>query len=321
MTPIRSHAPRADSAPAPSCAPQRRKSRRLSRVEVRRISAPAASRTTIARYVDWRGRSREIVARSGCGGSVLVLDRDAATLDDRRLVAHLGADEPLENAAIASRGYLAHAGRKRYVCRALSAEDLTTIPFSESSEVEVSGAHVGTGPVTDSCGRRYRLARLDIGMRIPELRWCRETPPGVEAIPVSVRNAISCIEAYEPIRTLTRRALDRHRQDGSISVAVLRGELTRVRNSPIILNRRLRAAVLAATEQQDLSMSEIAIRCGRVKRDSAGNESGETSWLARRLGLLPEGGRATPTPWIHSEVLGLIARNGLGISPREVEVE
>jgi hypothetical protein len=67
-------------------------------------------------------------------------------------------------------------------------------------------------------------------------------------------------------------------------------------------------------------MSEIAIRCGRVKRDSRGNESGETSWLARRLGMLPEGGHETPTPWVHSDVLALIARRGLGISPREVEL-
>ena len=67
-------------------------------------------------------------------------------------------------------------------------------------------------------------------------------------------------------------------------------------------------------------MSEIATRCGRTKRDSRGNLSGETSWLARRLGLLPEGGQTTPTPWVHSDVLGLIARRGLGIAPREVEL-
>jgi hypothetical protein len=66
-------------------------------------------------------------------------------------------------------------------------------------------------------------------------------------------------------------------------------------------------------------MSEIAMRCGRIKRDATGNESGETSWLARRLGLLPEGGRRHLTPWIHSDVLALIARDGLGLSPREVE--
>ncbi len=57
------------------------------------------------------------------------------------------------------------------------------------------------------------------------------------------------------------------------------------------------------------------MRCGRVKRDAAGNESGETSWLARRLGLLPEGGRKRATPWIHSDVLALIARDGLGVEP------
>jgi len=27
-----------------------------------------------------------------------------------------------------------------------------------------------------------------------------------------------------------------------------------------------------------------------------------------------------PTPWVHSDVLALIARRGLGLSPREVEV-
>ncbi len=61
------------------------------------------------------------------------------------------------------------------------------------------------------------------------------------------------------------------------------------------------------------------MRCGRLKHDAAGNCSGETSWLARRLGMMPEGGREQPTPWVHSDVLALIARDGLGLSPREVE--
>jgi hypothetical protein len=50
-----------------------------------------------------------------------------------------------------------------------------------------------------------------------------------------------------------------------------------------------------------------------------GRESGETSWLARRIGQLPEAGQPRPTPWVHNDVLALIARDGLGISPREVE--
>jgi hypothetical protein len=135
-----------------------------------------------------------------------------------------------------------------------------------------------------------------------------------------VREAVASLENYEPIRALTCRAIARHTGRREISIAVLRAELARVQRSSIVLNRALRAAALDAIERRGESMSEIAMRCGRIKRDAAGRESGETSWLARRLGLLPEAGRDSPTPWIHSDVLALIARDGLGLSPREVEV-
>jgi hypothetical protein len=90
--------------------------------------------------------------------------------------------------------------------------------------------------------------------------------------------------------------------------------------SPLVLNRRWRERVEHAVADWGLSMSEIALRCGRVKRDKRGKESGETSWLARRIGQLPEAGAEHPTPWVHSDVLALIARDGLGVSPHEVEV-
>jgi hypothetical protein len=156
-------------------------------------------------------------------------------------------------------------------------------------------------------------------MSIPELRWRRHG--GGEASPqvVSLRDAVGATEAYEPLCAATQRALVAA-ADGGASVAVIRLELERVQQSPTILNRRLREAVLARVARGELSMSEIALRCGRVKRDGRGNASGETSWLARRLGLLPEGGQDSPTPWIHTEVLALIARRGLGVSPREVEL-
>jgi len=250
---------------------------------------------------------------------VLVLDRDAATLSDRRLIAHLAADEPAVNAAIVSRSYLAQARRERCLCRPLLAKDLSSIPSADAFEDEAL-AQCAREHAIDRLGRRYELTHLPTGMSIPELRWCRASKNGVEAQPVSVRDAIAQLESYEPIRTLTRRALHLHDGAGGVSVTVLRAELSRIQDSPIVLNRGLREAVLAVTESQGLSMSEIAVRCGRIKRDRAGNESGETSWLARRLGLLAEGGRETPTPWIHSDVLALIARDGLGVSPREVEV-
>jgi hypothetical protein len=136
-----------------------------------------------------------------------------------------------------------------------------------------------------------------------------------------MRQVIASLESYGPIVALSARALDLHGREGNVSVTVLRAELRRMQESPIVLNRALRAAVLDAVERRGSSMSEIAMRCGRIKHDAAGNESGETSWLARRIGLLAEGGRKTKTPWIHSEVLATIARDGLGVSPREVEVE
>ncbi|HTB70095.1 MAG TPA: hypothetical protein VK707_03875 [Solirubrobacteraceae bacterium] len=277
----------------------------------------------LAGYVDWRGSRRELVASSGSGGSVLVLDRDARTHKDRRLVAHIAPDEPIGNADLASRRYLEQARRGRCRCRSLTDDDLLVVPFCDDAvdaRAEVD-APAGRSP-SDEHGFRYSITALHTGMSIPELRWCRsEAPARGEPKPVSVREAIAALESYEPVRAQTVGAIRSHRSDQSISVAVLRAELARVHESPIVLNRGLREAVLAAIERDALSMSEIAMRCGRVKRDAAGNESGETSWLARRVGLLPEGGREVPTCWIHTDVLALIARDGLGVSPREVEVD
>jgi hypothetical protein len=323
----------ASSTSRSSRVPRRPTRRATSRERMRRKPdrthrdhTPVHVRGVLGRYVNWRGARREVVARAGHRGSVLVIDRDADTLGDRRLVAHIAADEPSENPAVACRCYLKQARYGGYRCRRLTPEDLHGLPFSDDP-CEASSAMVAPAPQaggwTDRLGRRYVLERLQTGMSIPELRWCRRSSPHAEdpARTVSVREAIACLQSYEPVRTSTRRALALHAEDATVSTAVLRIELVRIQESPIVLNRGLREAVLRAVEREGLSMSEIAIRCGRVKRDSAGNESGETSWLARRLGILPEGGRDTPTPWIHSDVLALIARHGLGISPREVEVE
>jgi hypothetical protein len=258
-----------------------------------------------------------------------VLDRDATTRGDRRLVAHIAPDEPAENADVVSRCYLEQARRGRCRCRSLTADDLRAVPFYDDDAALGGAPDAEPKPppmqatLRDTHGRGYRIAGLHAGMSIPELRWCRSAASsvGAEREPVSVREVIASLDAYEPIRAQTIATVRRHRDDEKVSVAALRAELTRVQESPIVLNRALREAVLVALERDALSMSEIAMRCRRVKRDAAGNVSGETSWLARRLGLLPEGGRETPTRWIHTDVLALIARDGLGVSPREVEVD
>lgn len=278
-------------------------------------------RTTLARYTDRRGRRRELHARPGRSGSTLVVDCDEeAGAGECRLIAHLGADEPAENAALIARRYLEDDREVR--CRALTAEDLRAVPFAIRERPLAEGASAALGEPRDRHGCFYRLEPLDTGMSIPELRWRRHAGPPPAAAPrtLSLREAIGRLESYEPILALTLHALARPRGERAVSTTALRAELERVQNSPIVLNRRLREVALAIVGSERLSMSEIAMRCGRVKRDPRGNVSGETSWLARRLGLLPEGGQTRPTPWIHSDVLALIARRGLGLSPREVEL-
>ena len=273
-------------------------------------------------YIDGQGHAREVIARGGAAGSTLVVDRQRATSSDARLVAHLASDEPAENAAVVCSRYLEDIAAGASRCRRLTAEDTRTAPFADhrGAQHELHAALGDAHPV-DPLGRSYALELVDGDMSIPELRWCRRRlASAVECTPVSTRQAIASLESYEPVRALTVRALSRRARSEKVSTTVLRTELARVQESPIVLNRRLREVVLETIERQELSMSEIAIRCGRVKRDRRGNESGETSWLARRLGLLAEGGTSTPTPWIHTDVLAFIARRGLGVSPREVEL-
>jgi hypothetical protein len=252
---------------------------------------------------------------------VLVLDRDATTGEDRRLIAHLGGDEPIENARIVCDHYMEAVRLRAHQCRAVSDADLRKDPLADDEIVSDWSTlqRTRSDRLLDRHGRLHRLELVHAGMSIPELRW-RRHEADAEGRLVSLREVVAALESYEPARTLSRSALASHRDDADVSVTTLRAELARVLYSPIVLNRGLREAVAELLAREQLSMSEIAIRCGRIKRDGRGNESGETSWLARRLGLLPEGGHDAPTPWIHSEVLALIARDGIGVSPREVEL-
>ncbi|MFI4977935.1 MAG: hypothetical protein ACHQC8_04565 [Solirubrobacterales bacterium] len=282
----------------------------------------------LGRYVDSAGRSREIVARPGAAGSVLVVDRDAATRADGRLVAHLGSEEPDENAGLMCDLYLGDGADRR--CRLLTAADLRARPdlddeHAHTLKATASGSDVDAPDNRSIQDRKewlYHVEPVSARMSIPEMRWQQSLARSYErpARVLSLRHVIASLESYQPALSITREVLARHREDPDISVSKLRAETQRVCASRIVLNRGLREAVLEITKANGLSMSEIAIRCGRVKHDARGNLSGETSWLSRRLGLAPEGGKSHPTPWIHSDVLALIARRGLAISPREVEL-
>ncbi|HEY2535910.1 MAG TPA: hypothetical protein VGI24_02895 [Solirubrobacteraceae bacterium] len=246
-------------------------------------------------------------------------------------MAQIEAEEPAANAALVCALYLLDARRGR--CRRVTAEDLIGKVPAEREGVEAQQhqqqqplareAELLLGHGITAGDTLYRLELVHTEFAEQELRWCRrprQDPCAATPVPMCLREVIGEIERYEPVCRLSRSALAGYRFDANVSTTALRGELERVNDSPIVLNRELRRKVLAAVEEEGLSLSEIAIRCGRVKRDRKGNSSGETSWLARRVGILPESGSGRLTPWVHSDVLALIARNGLGISPHEVEL-
>ena len=289
-------------------------------VSVTAEEAPATA--LLRRYLEPDGSRREIVVRRTSAGDALVIDRAAGSGFDARLVAHLAPDEPAANASLACDHYLAEPPNRR-ACRRLTVKDLIAAETSRHAGGEGTRAHpdqVTLARALDRDGESYAVRAVECGMSIPALRWVREARNGDRAESLSLREVVARLEAYEPPCAMTRRALAGHAASRAISIALLRAELERLLRSPIVLNRGIREAVLATVARGDASMSEIAIRCGRQKRDPRGNISGETSWLSRRLGLLPEGGQRRPTPWIHSDVLALIARCGLGMSPREVEL-
>lgn len=247
-----------------------------------------------------------------------MIDRRPSPGCDERLLAHLPADEPFENAVLVCRCYLEDRPARRG-CRHVTEEDKRSAPLALEPDAFPSAL---TSDEVKGSKADYQLEQGSGRMAIAQLRWMRHPHGGGEASgePISLREAIGEVESYEPFCAATRAALVSYRDDPSVSITILRAELERVLESPIVLNRGLREVVLSHLEREQMSMSEVAIRCGRIKRDCNGNQSGETSWLARRLGLLPEGGKQRPTPWIHSDVLGLIVREGIGVSPREVEL-
>jgi hypothetical protein len=289
------------------------------------INAPKNSEQSS--YVCWLGSYqagdgtsiREVVALATSTGSVLVVDRLAETLGDARLVARLYPDEPYENARIVSKIYL--ADETRGCCRRLTDEDWMQggVTDPASSLDHAADQHE---PLLDDAGRLHRIAIVIDAPSFSELRWTRGCSSSDSAgfAPVSLREVIAALESYEPARARTAAALDAVGDDDQVSTSRLRGELERIQLSPIVLNRGLREAVQRRVCSSELTLSEIAMRCGRTKRDRRGTHSGETSWLARRIGALPEGGEAKPTRWVHSDTLALIAREGLGLSPNEVEL-
>jgi len=252
-----------------------------------------------------------IIAMPDASGGTLVIDQDDGARD-ARLVGRIDPDEPDENAQVLAGLYVDDPTRGR--CRSVTETDFEGTIDEEASVERNARWDV---PLVAGMGETLQLQVVPVDASIPAVRWTRTN--GTSSEVVSLRDVVGRLENYEPALTFTEAAV-RHHEQTDVSTILLRGELKRMHASSIVLNRRLREHLQQAVSAGELSMSEIAIRCRRVKHDKHGRVSGDTSWLARRIGQLPEAGKTRPTAWVHSDVLALIARDGLGVAPREVEV-
>jgi hypothetical protein len=245
----------------------------------------------------------------------LLIDR-ALKGGDARLLARLAPDEPPENEQLIARMYLADPGRAG--CRAPTRGDLD--PDAADTREPPAAEVRWQAPLVAAVGATFQIHRLD-SSGFPALRWT-ETPSGASNAPrtVSLREVVGRLEDYQPAVAMTQAATDANKQDRTVSVATLTSELQRLMESKIVLNRRLRERVQSAIEGDQATMSQIAVRCGRFRTNGRGRQTGETSWVARRIGVLPEAGAPRPTPWVHTEVLAVIARDGLGITPVDAEL-
>jgi hypothetical protein len=282
--------------------------------------AGESRRARLGRYPDPEsGAARELVTVRGTGGSTLLIDRLAWTHTDARLLAHLAADEPPENAHVICEMYLADETRGR--CRRVTVQDLERHPPVLSRPTSRIPPPPSGTSLLDAHGDSYRIRTVLDRKHGRALRWTR-TRHGCEDdfTVLTLRNVISALEDYEPARALSINALTTPTGGDCSSVLQLRAEVERLDGSPTLLNRGLREAVQRKLAIGEMTLSEIALRCGHVKRDGRGNVSGETSWLTRRIGLKPEAGEATPTPWIDYKVFALIVRDGLGANPNEIEL-
>lgn len=171
----------------------------------------------------------------------------------------------------------------------------------------------------DADGVLYRMAPFPInGTGIPRLRWVRADAP---AETMTLRQVVERMECYEPAMTLTAEAVKWGDLREDVSVSELKHERQTVEAAAIVLNTALRAAVVAEMRRGS-NAETIAMRCGVMRKHGrAGDIRGDASWLLRRVGLRRDSGghNGNLTRWVHSHVLTRIARDGLGIAPREVE--
>jgi hypothetical protein len=258
------------------------------------------------------GEPRQIVAVTLECDATLVIDRQRFSRSDARLLARIPQDEPSTNATLVAKLYLADETRGR--CRLLVSSDFASplgavqLPAAAQSDVDE--------PLRDADARCYAIHQLKSAPDASELRWvCGE---GSAAEQLTVREVVGRLERYEVVCQITSAVIAK-RVDSDCSTTRLAAELDCLRSSPHVLNRGVREAVNRAVERGD-TLSAIAQRCGRFTEGPRGQVKSDASWVARKIGQAPETTGGVVSPWLHTDTLALIARDGLSCDPREVEV-
>jgi hypothetical protein len=216
-------------------------------------------------------------------------ETDRLVVVDNQVLAVLAAGEPDANARLVERDWRAN-GRPRCA--------------------HVDGYRIDTDGVLTSLWVESGSERFTIRLRDGQLQWVDDTG-GVH----SVRDVVAACETYRPVVDATRTAISVHHEPRCRKIEK---ELDRVMNSPMRLNRRLRTLVLDAIDNGD-SFSDIAAKCGVMKRTKTGGWCGDSSWVARRVGIRAERGR--DIKWVREDILAHIARHGLDVMPVEAETE
>jgi phage baseplate assembly protein W len=250
-------------------------------------------------YADEDDVRREVVIYERPDQGALVIDRNNETHDNARLVGELARDEPDINAALLAQMWL-------------------ECPLEQRRAAPYSGTLPQQLPAQlDTADGTYRIAVVSRGERIgSDLRWvCQH--PGSDKVATTLREVVAALEAYEPAVAMTEAAIATIPDDTDGGHSVLAREIARLRGSRRVLNRRLREAILAEVAH-GTSLAEIAARCGRVEIAANGVVKGESSWVARRVGLAGDG-HGAPRRWIDVDVLAQIA-DAISLTAADVEL-
>ena len=196
----------------------------------------------------------------GADGSRLLVDRREDDGGDPRLLAHLAAMSPTPTPGSSA---ASSWPRRPRVARALRPSDFGAPPDGSRDPAEHRRSSRRPRPTPH--GRRYflRASGTPAGAALAPRRRAVAAAPRR----LSARDVIGALEAYEPVCPLTRAAVERFRADRSVRSRRSSVELRRDRVEPDRPQPPAARGGARGGAEHGVSLSAIAMACGRIKRD------------------------------------------------------